>query len=415
MSDHLLDLHKRNKIMVWILWGSLVLGTATSLSSDTIYELLLTGVPIALLCTILTWRKIAIRYVQYIIAIGLNVVSFFFLSSSTLITDTIILFLCLTIMSIYHNYRPLVLNGVLALAILNYSFFTKDAYIGPDIDQIGVNAFLILVFVTLVAQSIIGANMRKRIEHSVIQSEEARKRTEDILQEVKESVEVLGRSAATIQSEATSTGAITQEVVNAFQEISVGIETQASSLQDISQSMYHVTQTAEQTVAATADMSETSKNISDITIQGRDSMTRLSEEIRAINQAVETTANVMHEVNRENAKIEDIVTMIRNIAGQTNLLSLNASIEAARAGEQGRGFSVVAMEIRKLAQSAEFASSEIAGSLGTIQAKIADGASRPSGSGIRQAYGGTGRGTVRADQGENGRSVAASGTTEGAE
>lgn len=148
----------------------------------------------------------------------------------------------------------------------------------------------------------------------------------------------------------------------------------ASSIQDISHSMYGVTQTIEQTVAASVDMSHTSQNISDITMQGRANMLRLSDEMKGINIVVENTAKVMQEVNAENEKIGDIVTLISEIANQTNLLSLNASIEAARAGEHGRGFSVVATEIRKLAQHAHDASLEITGNLGAIQMKIAEAA-----------------------------------------
>jgi len=94
------------------------------------------------------------------------------------------------------------------------------------------------------------------------------------------------------------------------------------------------------------------------------------EQVNGLSQEFNTTSQVVNDLAEESNKVGAVLDVIKTIAGQTNLLALNAAIEAARAGEQGRGFAVVADEVRSLAQRTQSSTQEIESMIEQLQKKI---------------------------------------------
>ena len=113
--------------------------------------------------------------------------------------------------------------------------------------------------------------------------------------------------------------------------------------------------------------SASAHRVEDIATKGQTAIAGAVTQMNQITDSVTESAAVIEKLAERSMEIGQISDTISNIADQTNLLALNAAIEAARAGEAGRGFSVVAEEVRKLAEESGQAAQQIAALIATIQ------------------------------------------------
>ena len=352
MENQLIDNHvkKVNKILV-ILMSMGSLSTTTFVIFGLLHWTASAAIIFGSISGILLLNKKApdkiiknIAFISLAISLGSDMLS-------VPMASTAIAVILLCVSTMYFEKALPVISGAFISLVITYQYF-----VNKDFNTIQYALSLVCVLFSAILLYFVsqwGVNL-------IETSSEREKNTRKLLEKIENTMNIVNKNTVELDDNVINCNdkiveldKIGDMVKNTIEEISVGALNQSESIIDVSNNMNNMKNTIDSINNFSKILSKTSKYTEGIVSSGYDKLKNMDRQIAYMKESSEASYLVVMKLNENMVKVDKFLNNISEIAEQTNLLALNASIEAARAGEAGKGFSVVAEEVRKLAEASE--------------------------------------------------------------
>jgi methyl-accepting chemotaxis protein len=174
-----------------------------------------------------------------------------------------------------------------------------------------------------------------------------------LTQEIREGLNVLTSSSSEIM-------ATTAQVASGASETATAVSQTTTTVEEVKQTVLVSSQKAHQ-------VSEEAQRTAEVSRSGRQAVEEVVDGMNRIREQTAATADSIARLSEQSLAIGEMIALVNDLAEQSNVLAVNAAIEAAKAGEYGKGFSVVAQEIKSLAEQSKEAAGQVRAMLGDIQ------------------------------------------------
>lgn len=363
------DMLKRNSAVnnaLVIVTLLVVLGALADFSAETLIGL---GIQLAIWIPFfaLHINRKSIFKIKYIAIVGTALsTTYSVLSTPSTINFIIILYLVFLTL-IYMNMKLSIIVNLYGFLLMVYMIIFNSDIFSSQEDLAAIYLIYYFLF-SVVAFSLLKVSnyMISQIETARNQSEILFKEQENQKQSLQDLIGTVTDKAENITKNSEQSNISFREMSSAFQEIATGSSAQSESTQDINESVSTMDAKLVEMDTIINSLTDESSSTKVLSETGQKQINGLTKIIGEFKIDIDGMSQEISQLIENLNETHQFSNTIKEIANQTNLLSLNASIEAARAGEHGKGFAVVANEIRNLAEMSADSAEKISDQLNTF-------------------------------------------------